>query len=103
VTLLGHVRGARADFIFGPKLGWSIVLRDSAYAGRTYPFVNGLQMAAKMGVFLPRANRLAVGLVLDLAYIRAVRRQSYLCFSGEPDCSDTQNTALGSVTLALLL
>jgi len=101
VTLLGHVRRSKVEIVFGPRIGWSIVLRENFY-GRTYPYVDGPQFAAKVGVFGTSSPKVAVGLMLDLAYTRSLPFSSS-CLSGEGGaCSATKNTFGGALTGALL-
>ncbi len=100
VTLLGHVRRSKAEIVFGPRIGWSIALRQN-FDERTYPFVDGPQFAAKIGVFGTSSPKVGVGLMLDLAYTRSLPFSSS-CFPGESACSDTKNTLVGALTGALL-
>ncbi len=101
-ALLRHVAWPRTELVFGPKAGWAVVLRHNPRE-ITYPYVNGPQLGARMGLFLVVTHFLAVGVVVDLSYIRAYSKSKNRCFSAEPDCNDAVNTVLGSLTLAVLL
>jgi hypothetical protein len=100
-VLLRHVYGPRAHFFFGPKLGWSVVLRNN-YAERTYMFVNGPQLGAKMGVFETSSNWISLGLVADVAYTRSYKSSSRCLGADDVDCNDTKNTAFVALSAALL-
>jgi hypothetical protein len=104
-TLLGHVSWSRTELVFGPKLGWSIVLRNN-FDEHTFMFVNGPQIGTKMGVFVALSRWVALGVAIDLAYTRS-RESDSRCFEtngvGELDCNNTKNTAFGALSAALLL
>jgi hypothetical protein len=104
-TLLRHVSWSRTELVFGPKLGWSIVLRNN-FDEHTFMFVNGPQVGAKMGVFVALSRWAALGVAIDLAYTRS-RASDSRCFEtngvGELDCNNTKNTAFGALSAALLL
>jgi hypothetical protein len=99
-TLLYHVSGSRTELIFGPKLAWSVVLRNN-FDERTYPFVNGVQIGAKLGLFVALHEGVALGMMLDLANTRSSTEDSR-CFEsngiGELDCNQTDSTAFAAVS-----
>jgi hypothetical protein len=100
-VLLRHVSRSRFELVFGPKLGWSVVLRNN-YAERTYLFVNGPQIGAKLGLFESGASWIALGVVVDLAYTRSYKSSSRCFGAGDADCNDTKNTAFGALSAAFL-
>jgi hypothetical protein len=100
-VLLRHVSRARFELVFGPKLGWSVILRNN-YAERTYMFVNGPEVGAKVGLFGVGASWIGLGVVADLTYTRSYKSSSRCFGTGELDCNDTKNTAVGALSAALL-
>jgi hypothetical protein len=101
MVLLRHAGWSRGQIVFGPKLGWTFILRHNPEE-RTFPYVVGVQMGAKAGAFLDVTRALALGAVVDLAYVRAIGDWTSTCYSDEPDCKDMWNTFVGSVSLAAL-
>jgi hypothetical protein len=101
-SLLRHVAWPRAEVVLGPRAGWALVLRHNPREV-TYPYVDGPLFGARAGGFLALTGVLTVGVVIDLAYIRAAATSENGCFYGEPDCNEATNTVLGSLTFAALL
>lgn len=104
ITLLGHISGSRTEFVVGPRLGWSMVLRNN-FDEHTYPFVNGVQYGGKAALFMAMSDQSGLGIVLDVAFTRSYESDSR-CFEsngvGELDCNQTNNTAFGALSGALL-
>jgi hypothetical protein len=102
-TLLYHVSGSRAELFIGPKLGWSVVLRNN-FDEHTYMFVNGVQIGAKAGLFAALSDGVAIGVVLDLANTQSKESDSR-CFEssgfGELDCNNTDSTSFAALSGAL--
>jgi hypothetical protein len=116
-ALLRHVGWSWGEFMIGPKLGWSAVLRrDDSEDAKA--FINGLQIGGKIGLLITVSDSVALGVVVDLAYIRSVTdfssasclwdydrsRSSYSDeqYVHEEGCNETANTVLGSLAGALL-
>jgi hypothetical protein len=99
-TLLYHVSGSRTELFFGPKLAWSVVLRNN-FDEHTYAYVNGIQIGAKAGLFVALHEGVALGFMLNLANTQSNTSDSS-CFgsngSGEVDCNQTDSTALAAVS-----
>jgi hypothetical protein len=101
LVLLRHVDWSHGQFVMGPKLGWTFVLRHNPEE-RTFPYITGVKLGTKVGIFLAVTPSMTVGSVLDLDYLRAAGDWTSTCFYGEPDCRDMWNTFVGSVALAML-
>lgn len=90
--------GSRTELFFGPKLAWSVVLRNNSNE-RTYAFVNGIQIGAKLGLFWALHEGGALGVMLDLANTRSSTPNSR-CFqtNGDQDCNETDSVAFAAVS-----
>ena len=68
---------------------------------RTYAFVNGVQIGAKVGLFVALHEGVALGIMVDLANTRSDTEDSR-CFEsngfGELDCNQTNSTAFAAVS-----
>jgi hypothetical protein len=102
-TLLRHVDGSLGEFVVGPKLGRTLILRNDAKDDPRI-FVNGWNMGVKLGLLLATPGSMAVGVVADLSYIiNPVETDATCSYDEGSDCTRaTRTTLLGSLAMAML-
>jgi hypothetical protein len=108
ISLLRHVGWSWGEIIFGPRFGGAMIFRHDAQEDNRI-FVNGFQAGLKIGLLKALSDSQALGLVADFSYtINPVETEADCFFyesassPGEPNCTKTRNTFLGSLAAAML-